>query len=143
MSISLRKKSRAKKIVNKLDHSKHNIKTITRPYLLDENDPHKIVTDRGNTTKYLTINDKWRILALVNKLKRKDKKMAADKTKKAKGKKLNMLKSIIWLSFAVQQAFEAYVLLRNFDNYFVAAAALISLGIAGVVVVSHFISAHK
>lgn len=99
---------------------------------------------RGNTRKYLTKSKKRSILRPVNKLKRKDdKKMAHDKTKKSKGKKLNMLKSIVWLAFAVQQAFIGYLVLSNFDNYFAIVTALISLGIAGAIVLAHFVRAYK
>lgn len=115
----------------------------SEPYLLLENDPSyrkpRTSSNRSNTTKHLTISKRKRTLKSVIKLKRKDDKMAHDKTK-IKG---NLIKSFAWLLFATQQAFIGYVLLTNFDNYFVIVSALVSLGIAGVIVAVHFFKAHK
>lgn len=102
------------------------------------------VSDRGKSKKDLTNLKKGSIIEPVNKAKRKDDKMATDKTNKTKkGNATRTLKSIVWLAFAVQQAFIGYVLLTNFDNYFVIVSALVSLGIAGVIVAVHFVKAHK
>jgi len=81
----------------------------------------------------------------VNNLKRKGDKMATDNKQpnKKDSKGVSTVKSVAWLLLAVQQGFVGYVLLANFSNYFVVAAALLSLGIAGVVVVAHFVKAHK
>lgn len=92
--------------------------------------------------KVLTNTKRFDILGSVNKLiHRKDDKMATDKTKMVKSKSMGI--SIAWLGFAVQQGFVGYILLTNFSNYFVIASACISLGIAGTVVATHFVKAHK
>lgn len=119
-----------------------DVKPMLDKFKLEYEELPSLVT-RGNRIKYLTIKEKGSIIRSVNKLKRKDNKMANDKTKNKKGNAKKMLSSIVWLTFAVQQAFIGIVLLNNFDNYFVIVGALISLGIAGVIVVSHFVRAHK
>lgn len=63
------------KIVEELDRSRHNIGTITGPYLLDENDPmhntdKKVQEEKSR--KVLTISKSRRILDYV--IKRKDDK---------------------------------------------------------------------
>ncbi len=126
-------------------------KKKAEPFLLLDSDPANFGQDFGkrrrgkvsgrNLRKSLTIPKKGSIIKGVNKLKRKDDKMASDKTKKSN--KVNGLKSLAWLVFAAQQAFIGYVLLSNFDNYAVIACALASLGMAGVVVIAHFFKAHK
>lgn len=55
----------------------------------------------------------------------------------------NSIKSVAWLVLATQQAFAGYVLLSNFDNYFVIVTSVASLLIAGAIVVMHFVRAHK
>jgi len=122
-----------------------------KPFLLLDSDPANFgqdfktnkpkVSHRGNPIKSLTFKKKGSIIGRVNKLKRKDDKIATDKTKKSN--KSNALKSVAWLVFAAQQAFIGYVLLTNFNNYVVVATALLSLGIAGVIVIAHFFKAHK
>lgn len=69
--------------------------------------------------------------------------MASTKTETKSKKKVSTLKSVAWLGFASQQSFVGYVLLSNFDNYVVVAAAVASLLLAFVVVVSHFVRAHR
>jgi hypothetical protein len=102
-------------------------------------------SNRGKPKKVLTSLKRFAILRTVNKAKRKgDKIMATDnKNTSKKTSKGGALKSIAWLAFAAQQGFVGYVLLANFGNYFVVAAAIASLLIAGVIVVAHFINAHK
>lgn len=116
------------------------------PYLASKGDPAYTkpkVSHRGKSIKVLTKRKKWRIIQVVKKLKRKDDKMAKDKIKNnKKTKATGMLKSIAWLLFGAQQALCGLVLLKNFDNYFVVASALVSLFIAGGVVVYHFVGAH-
>lgn len=97
----------------------------------------------SNTTKYLTNSIRSGILKLVNKLKKKGRQMAQDKTKTKRGNATKKIISLAWLVFAVQQTFNGYVLLTNFDNYFVVASALVSLGFAGVIVTAHFFIAHN
>lgn len=132
------------------------------PFLLLENDPTnfwgddkpkpkreiKVPVKFINTSKpkkVLTNLKHFVTLRTVNKAKsRKGDKMAKDnKQTPQKSSKGGMLKSIAWLVFAAQQGFVGYVLLANFSNYFVIAGASVSLGIAGVIVVAHFVSAHK
>lgn len=126
-------------------------KKNSEPFLLLDSDPanfgddfpprKRVLFNSKNPRKSLTIPKMGSIIKGVNKLKRKDDKMASDKTKKSN--KANGLKSLAWLAFAAQQAFIGYVLLSNFDNYAVVACALLSLGLAGVVVIAHFFNAHK
>ena len=62
-----------------------------------------------------------------------------ENTEVKKERKLNpKLIATAWLIFAVHQAFIGYVLLSNFANYFVVAAAVLSLALAGIVVLTHF-----
>lgn len=62
-----------------------------------------------------------------------------ENTEVKKERKLNpKLIATAWLIFAVHQAFIGYVLLSNFANYFVVVAAVLSLALAGIVVLTHF-----
>lgn len=123
------------------------IKKIAQPFLLLDSDPALKASKarksfiRGKTIKYLTILDPPAIMKRVNKLKNeRTTKMPKDKTKKSRS---SLTHSVAWLVFATQQAFVGIVLLKSFDNYFVVAGALISLAIAGSVVLVHFFKAHK
>lgn len=105
--------------------------------------PVKFISSKPN--KVLTNLKAFVTLHSVNKAKRKgDKIMATDKQKTIKKtSKFGSMLSIAWLVFAAQQGFVGYVLLTNFSNYFVVAAGLLSLGIAGIVIVVHFAQAHR
>jgi hypothetical protein len=120
-----------------------NKHVILRPITLNGASPYAKLKkfNPSNTIKYLTLWKKRSIIKGVKKLIVKDNKMTKDKNKKSNKK--NAGKSVVWLVFAAQQAFSGYVLLSNFDSYAVIACALVSLGIAGVIVVAHFINAHK
>lgn len=122
------------------------------PFLLPTNDPDyippippRVSTFRGKPKKVLTNRKTFaRLRSVINHKSRKGDKMSTDNKKTSnKSSKGGALKSVAWLAFAVQQGFVGYVLLTNFSNYFVVAAAVASLLIAGVIVVAHFISAHK
>lgn len=64
--------------------------------------------------------------------------------KEKKERKLNpRIVATAWLIFAVHQAFVGYVLLTNFANYFVVASAVLSLALAGIVVLTHFYKSTK
>lgn len=118
------------------------------PYLLPPKDPDylalppvELPKHKSKPNKVLTNLKQFAILRNVNKAKRKGDKMATDNKKTSN--KSSGLKSAGWLVLAVQQGFVGYVLLSNFSNYFVVAGAIASLLIAGVIVVAHFIGAHK
>lgn len=122
------------------------------PFLLPENDPDfikrrkpEIVEHKSKPKKVLTNRNAFaRLRSVINHKSRKGDKMSTDNKKTSnKSSKGGALKSVAWLAFAVQQGFIGYVLLTNFSNYFVVAAAVASLLIAGVIVVAHFIGAHK
>lgn len=99
------------------------------------------IRNRGNTRKYLTKSKPRSIIKPVKKLKRKDDKMAHDKTKKSN--KRNAALSAAWLVEAAFRVFAGWVLLSNFDNVATTAAAFYALGTAGIIVVTHFVQAHK
>lgn len=94
---------------------------------------------RGNTIKHLTKPNKGSILKGV-KLKRKDNKMASNKTKTSK---TDVIKSIAWLVEASFRAFVGWVLLNNFDHFVTTAVAFYAIGTAGIIVVTHFVRAHN
>lgn len=98
-------------------------------------------SNRGKTRKYLTKSKKASIIKPVNKAKRKDDKMAYDKNKQ--NSKGNVFKSIAWLAEAAFRTFVGWVLLSNFDHLVTTAAAFYALGTAGLIVVAHFVTAHK
>jgi hypothetical protein len=129
----------------------------SEPFVVLESDPHfikplkpkrkgrRINFNRGKSNKVLTNLKAFAILRGVNKAKRKGDKIMATDNKKTTNKKNKggMQQSVAWLVFAAQQGFVGYVLLANFSNYIVIAAAGISIGIAGVIVVTHFVRAHQ
>lgn len=129
-----------KKIVKGLDNKPHKIERIIAPFGLHETDPKK-KTNRVKSIKVLTNLNKRRIIDHVKKLKRKDDKMAKDKTKKSN--KVDVAKSVAWLVEASFRAFVGWILLTNFDRYITTAAALYALGTAAVIVVAHFIKANR
>lgn len=132
--------------------NKRKVNANAAPFLLPENDPDylpptppKLLTIRSKPKKVLTNRNLFAKLRSVNNIKsRKGDKMATDNKKTPiKSNKGGALKSVAWLVLAAQQGFVGYVLLSNFSNYFVIAAGIASLLIAGVIVVAHFIGAHK
>lgn len=143
-----------------MDRYKEKVKVNNEmaPFMLPENDPDYIkrrpkkqkykplnLKVKRKPNKVLTNLKRFAKILSVNNLKRKGDKMATDNKQpnKKDSKGVSTVKSVAWLLLAVQQGFVGYVLLANFSNYFVVAAALLSLGIAGVVVVAHFVKAHK
>lgn len=96
---------------------------------------------RGKSRKVLTKGKASGIIERVKKLKRKDDKMAHDKNKNSN--KFDVVKSVAWLVEAAFRAFVGWILLTKFDNYVTTVAALYALGTAAVIVVSHFVKAHK
>lgn len=63
--------------------------------------------------------------------------------KKKKHAALEVLESIMWFAFAGHQGFMGWVLLTNFDDYFVLGSGLLAVLLALVVVGVHFIAAHR
>lgn len=143
-----------------VDRYKQKLKVnkAMEPYLLPEGDPDYIkrrpvepkplpaaLKRKSKPNKVLTNLKRFATLPSVNIIKsRKGDKMNKDNKKTSnKSGKGGMLKSAGWLVLATQQGFVGYVLLTNFSNYFVVAAAIASLLIAGVIVVAHFVGAHK
>lgn len=99
-------------------------------------------SNSGKTRKYLTKSKVGRILKPVNKL-RKDDKMAHDKNKTNKSNKLDFVKSLAWLLEAAFRFFVGWILLSKFDHYITTVAALYALGTGAVIVITHFVKAHK
>jgi hypothetical protein len=85
-----------------------------------------------------------RLRNVIKANKKGDKIMATDKQKTStkNGKKDTVL-SIAWLVEAAFRGFVGWVLLSNFDHLATTAAAFYALGTAGVIVVSHFVRAHR
>lgn len=90
--------------------------------------------------KVLTNIKESNIIEDVKKLKRKDNKMANDKNQK---NVRNVLTSIAWLVEAGIRAFTGWVLLSNFDYLVTTIAAVYLLATAGLIVITHFVKAHK
>lgn len=143
---------RTMKPVNKT-HAKA-IRKKAEPFMLLDSDPAADFEDlkdrtekrnsRGKPKKVLTNTKVFARLRLVNKAKRKDDKMATDKQKTTnKTNKGDIIKSVAWLVEAAFRAFVGWVLLSNFDHLVTTAAAFYALGTAGVIVVTHFVNAHK
>lgn len=73
-----------------------------------------------------------------------NKENTESKSKAKKQRKLNpQIVAAAWLVFAVHQGFIGWVLLTNFSNYFVVAAAVLSLAMAGLTVLVHFFKGNK
>lgn len=112
-----------------------------KPIPLPENRKHK-----SKPNKVLTNLKAFATLRNVNKAKRKgDKIMATDnkKTSTKSNDKLEVLESLAWLVEAAFRGFVGWVLLHNFNNYATTAAGIYALGTAGVIVVLHFVRAHR
>lgn len=58
-------------------------------------------------------------------------------------KKKDIVKSLAWLVEAGFRGFVGWVLLAHFHNYVMTAAAIYSLVTAGLIVMVHFVNAHK
>lgn len=97
-------------------------------------------SNRGNTKKDLTKQNKGSKIESVN-LKRKDNKMVTHK--KQTSKKSDYVKSVAWLVEAGFRGFVGWILLSNFDHLATTAVAFYALGTAGIIVVTHFVKAHK
>lgn len=67
--------------------------------------------------------------------------MTTTKTKTASKK--DVIKSVAWLIEATFRGFVGYVLLTNFHSYVTTASGLYALVTAGIIVVTHFVFAHK
>lgn len=134
-----------------MKNRKKKLPSVTKaaaPYMLTPDDPayrkpytRKTKSYSGKSTKYLTKVKPPGIIELVKKLKRKDDKMAHDKNKKSN--KSNAVISIAWLVEATFRGFVGWILLNNFDHLVTTAAGIYALGTAGVIVVMHFVRAHK
>lgn len=111
-------------------------------YLLLPSDPkYREKSNRGKRIKYLTISKRGSIIKRVKKLIRKDIKMASNKTNKSK--KADVVKSVAWLVEATFRGFVGWILLSNFDHLLTTAVAFYALGTGAVIVVSHFVRAHR
>lgn len=114
------------------------------PFLPIPNDPafrDAKKVNRGKTIKYLTIPKKGSIIERVNKLKRKDNKMASNKTNKSTA--MEAVKTAAWLVEAAFRGFVGWIMLANFDHYATTVVAVYALGTAGIIVVMHFFKAHN
>lgn len=69
--------------------------------------------------------------------------MAHDIQTKTTVNKIDAVKSIAWLVEAAFRSFAGWVMLTSFHNYATTVAAIYALGTAGVIVVTHFVKAHK
>lgn len=84
------------------------------------------------------------ISAILTKPERTTLMAKKEQTQLKTERKLNpRIKATAYLVFAVHQAFIGYVLLTNFANYFVVASAVLSLALAGIVVLTHFYKSTK
>lgn len=99
------------------------------------------MSNRGKSLKVLTKSKRSGIMKSVNKLNRKDDKMANDKNKKID--RQTALISVAWLVEASFRIFTGWILLAKFNGFVTTAVALYALGTAGAIVVSHFVRAHK
>lgn len=57
--------------------------------------------------------------------------------------KKDVVKSIAWLIEAAFRGFVGYILLANFHSYLTIAVAIYSLLTAALIVIVHFVNAHK
>jgi hypothetical protein len=99
--------------------------------------PKKVLTN---------LNDR-RIIRPVNNITRKDESMSNQETEKPKKNKRNFkieaIKSIAWLLESGFRGFVGWILLSNFDRLPTTIAAFYALGTAAIIVITHFIKAHK
>lgn len=103
--------------------------------LIDTSKPKKVLTN---------LKPFGRLRNVIKANKKGDKIMATDKQKTPnKTSKKDTLLSIAWLVEAAFRGFVGWVLLSNFDHLATTAAAFYALGTAGVIVVSHFVRAHR
>jgi hypothetical protein len=58
-------------------------------------------------------------------------------------KSKDVIKSLAWLIEAAFRGFVGWVLLDHFHNYIMVAVAIYSLLTAGLIVIVHFVNAHK
>lgn len=58
-------------------------------------------------------------------------------------KGLDVVKSVAWLIEAGFRGFAGYAMLTHLHNYVVVAAGIYSLATATIIVVMHFVKAHK
>lgn len=66
-----------------------------------------------------------------------------NKPKTKLNKMQNVIKAGLWLIHATASALAGYILVTNYNNYFVIATGLYLLATAGLVVVVHFLKASK
>jgi len=67
-----------------------------------------------------------------------------DTTKNKKATKIDYIKSLAWLIEAAFRAYAGYMLLAHYrHNYVAVAAGAYALVTAGLIVISHFVKAHK
>lgn len=71
----------------------------------------------------------------------KDNETKTDVVKKSN--KFDAVKSIAWLIEAAFRGFAGWVLLTNFHNYATTVAAVYALATGAVIVITHFVKAHK
>lgn len=123
------------------------------PYELTPNDPQRRKLNAAkhtktvikhfnssNTTKHLTKSKLWNIIGSIIKLRLKDNKMPKDKNKQSIH---DLTKSIAWLVEVGIRIFAGIVLLTKFNGFVYVSAGLYLLGVAGVIVVTTFIEAHR
>lgn len=94
----------------------------------------------SNTQKHLTKSKMWNIMKSIIKLRSKDNKMPKDKNKQSIR---DLTKSIAWLVEVGIRIFAGIVLLTKFNGFVYVGAGLYLLGVAGVIVVTTFIDAHR
>lgn len=121
---------------------------VAQPFLILGGDPLYKESNSSELKKVLTNPTKRSILKRIIKLKRKDNKMASQKTDKPEAKakktgKMNVVKSIAWLVEAGFRGFVGWVLLSNFDHLVTTIAGVYALGTAAVIVIAHFWRANR
>lgn len=102
----------------------------------------------SKSKKVLTNTKDKRIMKRVHKIIRKDDNRMESKTPKTKKQSKSFdwqgaIKSLAWLVEAAFRGFVGWILLSNFDNTLTVAVAIYALGTAGVIVVMHFVRAHR
>lgn len=102
---------------------------MSKPTVVDE--LVSLIDPQAKHEKVLTSKNKRATLVDVKAInKRKDDKMASNKTQK--NSKGSVLKAVVWSAFAAHQGFVGWLVITNFDNYFAVVSAVASFTFAVV-----------
>lgn len=130
--------------------SKHDDLDPAELLLPSENEPPDKTAPKSNSSKSKKVltNTKRKLTMVPVITLRKDEKLMEPKTPKTKKQSKSFdwqgaIKSVAWLVEAAFRGFVGWILLSNFDNTLTVAVAIYALGTAGVIVVMHFVRAHR